>query len=140
MRPYDRYWVGRWVCGGQLGFSYLYASSLNPHHSSLITRCVTAVRQIGLTRKICDPLRHAFLEEAEVALEDERDDDLAQAIVDAVDVRLLPVVTLGQSRTDLAHKYSCLIHTITLEAGDLRESYLDAVIGCCSDQGRSSHH
>ena len=101
-------------------------------------RYAEAVKQLELTRRICDPLRYVFLDEADTALEDEGDDDVSEQILGAMDVRLLPIVTLGQSRTDLSHKLSCLTHAIDLETGcgDVRNKYLDAVVGCCSDQGR----
>ncbi|OLP83545.1 hypothetical protein AK812_SmicGene35684 [Symbiodinium microadriaticum] len=54
-----------------------------------------AVKQLELTRRICDPLRYVFLDEADTALEDEGDDDVSEQILGAMDVRLLPIVTLG---------------------------------------------
>ncbi|CAE7210524.1 TNN [Symbiodinium sp. CCMP2592] len=77
-----------------------------------------------------DVLKHIDAEDAA------KDSDLMEGLQSSSRVRLLPPVCLGHAATDASHKYSALLHSISLETGPARDRYLRSVVACTTDQGK----
>ena len=100
------------------------------YQSKCLPRYQDAIRQHELYMAATDPLAEMLGWEGDFARR-----DLEQGMEQALEVRLLPPVALGYGHTNIAEKYSALLHTISLEAGDACNHYLSAVVGCTTDQG-----
>ena len=76
-----------------------------------------------------DVLKHIDADDAA------RDFDLMEGLQSSSQQRFLPPVCLGHAATDASHKYSALLHSISLETGPARDQYLQSVLACTTDQG-----
>ena len=99
-------------------------------------RFAQAIKQRALCMQAGDTMRNAFLDEEELMAEERARRDIQEAVQKSVDVRLLPVTSLGFGHTDLSHKLSCLIHTLNLEIGTNAQEYYNSIVACVTDQGR----